>query len=137
MRQLKRKLKSVIIWLFRLNVKVQPNAMLIVEKSRKRCLRYIKPKKIPFASFDRDYYGQWLHVLGVTLKGQLWPIGTPDRIEGRMPTDLYMAVNCADEVEETYGLSMPLSEKIKWGIFIGLICGNFILIFLLAASAGG
>lgn len=115
----------------------KPNAMIVVEATKKRLFRYVPEYRIPSNSFDKKFNGGYLHVLGCTLKGQLWPIEPRAAKEGKMPTDLYMAKNCANEVEECYGLSMPTSEKIKLGILVGLCVAILVVIFLIAAASGG
>lgn len=115
----------------------KPSAMIIVERTRKRVLRNIRHKLIPAGSFEKDYNGKRVHILGCDKAGKLWAISIPPVLSGRSPVDLYMAVHCADEVNEVYGLSMPMSEKIKLGIFAGLCIAILIVIFLIVASTGG
>lgn len=115
----------------------RPNAMIVVENLKKRIFRYIPEKYIPSNSFEQEYEGKWLHILGLDMEGKFWPIERPKPAEGRMPTDLYMAKHCADEVEEVYGLSMSFTEKIKIGVLVGLCFGILIVIFMMAAAAGG
>ncbi len=122
---------------FRRVKKKAPNAMIIVERTRKRIFRYVSEKCIPSDSFEKDFKGKWIHVLGCDLMGKLWPLEMPPVVEGRMPTDLFMAKHCAEEVNEVYGLSNPLTEKIKLGILVGLCIAILIVIFLIATSQGG
>jgi len=117
--------------------KIEPNAVIVVERTKKRIFRRVNPKYIPVSSFEKRFNGSRLHILGLDLKGELWPIEPPLPKDGRFPVDLFMAVHCADEVNEVYGLSMPMSEKIKLGILAGLCFGILIVIFLIAASSGG
>lgn len=116
----------------------KPNAMIIVERTKKRIFCCVPERKIPQDSFPKDYGNIRLHVLGLNKSGVLWPI-IPHReiVENETPTDLFMAKHCAAEVEEVYGLSVPLTEKIKLGIFIGLIVAILMVIFMMAMSAGG
>lgn len=115
----------------------ESNAMIVVERTKKRIFRYVPKRLIPSLSFEKKYKGNWIHILGCNLQGQLLTIERPKVVMGRMPTDLYMAKHCADEVEEVYGLSMPLSEKIKIGILVGLCVAILIVIFLIASASGG
>jgi len=120
------------------NPRLNPNAMIVVEKTKKRIFRHIPERYLPSDSFVKQYKkGDWLHILGLDKQGKFWAIMPNPAEANRMPGDLYMAKNCADEVEECYGLSTPTVEKIKWGIFIGLIIAILIVVFLMTASAGG
>lgn len=140
------------------------NAMIVVERKRKRIFCNVPREKLPANSFERNYYGEWIHVLGLDLSGKLWPIGIEEakpvkdesetsgsedtgneskskkdnHSNGRnhLPTDLYMAKHCATEVEEVYGISMPLTEKIKLGIFVGLCILITVVIFLIVSASG-
>ncbi len=114
-----------------------PNAMLVVERLKKRMFRYVRPEFIPRDSFEKEYKGKWFHILGVDLKGQFWPIDSPDAVEGRMPTDLFMAQNCAEEVNEVYGISSTTLQKIGIGILVAFGIGILIVIFLMVETAGG
>jgi len=114
-----------------------PNAMIIIEKSKTRVFRYVRPKFIPSDSFSKNYDGQWLHILGLDLEGKLWSIVRGSAVEGRMPTDLFMANNCAAEVNDVFGMSIPTIEKIKIGVLVGLCIAIIVVIFLLAAASGG
>ena len=111
--------------------------MIVVERTRKRIIRHVPDRFIPRDSFDKKYEGRWVHVLGLDLDGKLWPIERPVAISGRLPGDLYVAKNCADEVDEVYGQSTPLSEKIKLGVLVGLSIAILMVIFLIAAASGG
>ena len=115
--------------------KEKPNVMLVVERTRKRVLRHIPIRYIPRDSCPRDYGNLRLHVLGLDLAGKLWSI-FPYRkmIENETPTDLFMAKHCAAEVQQVYGIDTPWSEKIKLGIFAGLIIVILIFTFLISAS---
>lgn len=140
--------------------KVIPNAMIFVEKTKLRVFRRIRPCFIPDDSYPRDYGGMELHVLKLkreTLLGDFVDDGvegrkqfqlnkqafTPlfaPRVDGesnQSPTDLYIALHCAEEVDEVYGMSLPLTEKIKLGIFVGLIIAILIVIFLIVSASGG
>lgn len=135
-----------------------PNAMVINESTRKRTFRYVPDEDIPSSSFAKDYSdnrgGFWvhtirwiigkkskqydrLHILGLDLENNYWAIVSPSAEEGKGPADLYMAKHCADEVDDVYGLSMPVTEKIKIGILIFLCFAIMIVLFLIAAASGG
>ncbi|MBA7613516.1 hypothetical protein ES703_20767 [subsurface metagenome] len=114
-----------------------PNAMIVVERTKKRVFRYVPVKYIPSNSFVKLYGGAWMHILGLSKDGKFWPIERAEAIEGRMPTDLYMAKNCADEVNDVYGMSLPTIEKIKISVFVGLCVAILVVIFLMVFGAGG
>lgn len=114
-----------------------PNSMIIVETTRKRIFRYVPEKYIPSNSFVKLFKGEWLHILGLARDGKFWPIERVAAVEGRMPTDLFMAKNCAEEVNDVYGLSLPTIEKVKLGVFVGLCVAILIVIFLMVFGAGG
>lgn len=124
--------------------KTNQNVMIVRQSTKLRIFRNIPEEFIPSDSFEKEYKGSWIHVLGLQEiekedKGKeyrFWPIEVEPAEEGMSPTDLYMAKNCAEEVNEWYGMSQPLVEKIKLGIFFGLCIGILIVIFLLVASAG-
>ncbi len=119
------------------NKRKTPNSMIIVETTKKRIFRYVPEKYIPSISFVKLYKGEWLHILGLGRDGKFWPIERVAAVEGRMPTDLYMAKNCAEEVNDVYGLSLPTIEKVKLGVFVGLCVAILIVIFLMVFGAGG
>lgn len=111
--------------------------MIIVEATKKRILRYVPERLIPKASFARYYKNYFIHVLGLDLSGELWPIKSPDKLtENESPIDLFMAKHCAAEVEEVYGLSIPTSEKIKLGIFCVICVAIIVVVFMIAMSGG-
>jgi len=112
------------------------NAMVVIEKTKERDFQHVLDDKIPSDSFEQDYKGKWLHILGLDLNNEYWTLEPISPEEGSMPTDLFMAKHCADEVNEVYGNGMPTSEKIKLGILVGLCVGILIVIFLIAASSG-
>jgi hypothetical protein len=115
------------------------NAMIIVEKTHKRVFRNIPRSKIPGDSFLQKYGNKWIHVLGLDIKNQFWAIDKDDVIGNKdiKPADVFMAKNCAEEVREVYGLSMPMMQKIKIGILIGLSFGILIVLFLIVTAASG
>lgn len=107
-----------------------PNSMIIVENTKTRVFRYIPKKNIPFDSFEQKFDGSWLHILGCDLQGKLWPIDRENVDDQEItPTDVYVAKNCAEEVNEVYGLSMSMTNKIKLGIFVGL-CILIVIAFI-------
>lgn len=115
----------------------RPNAMIIVENRKMRIFRYVNPKHIPSNSFEKDYKGHWMHLLGLDTGGHFWPIESLSPKEKRMPTDLFMAKNCAEEVNEVFGMSMSTSTKIGIGLLVFLCFGILIVIFLMVTAAGG
>ena len=102
-------------------VKGKPiNAMIIVESTKKRIFRHVPKRVIPKDSFEREYNGQHIHILGLDLLGKLWPITVPPKIvKNELPTDLFQAKHCAPEVDAVYGLSSSTIQKIKIGILVG------------------
>lgn len=114
-----------------------PNAMIVVERTKQRVFRHVPRKHIPKNSFVKDYRGEWMHLLGLDEKGNLWPLVRPEPNEGRMPTDLYMAKHCANEVNEVYGMSMPMSHKIAIGLLVLFGFGILIVLFLIVTAATG
>ncbi|MDD5511753.1 MAG: hypothetical protein PHI12_13220 [Dehalococcoidales bacterium] len=115
------------------------NAMIVVERTKKRIFRKIPEKLIPVDSFKQNYEGRWLHILGLDLKKKFWTIAAHISMEeGKSPLDLWIAKHCAEEVRETYGLSSSWGQKIKLGVFVGLIIGIIIVtFFIVTASSGG
>lgn len=111
--------------------------MIIVERTLLRVFRCVPERLIPFESYAQNYGGKWLHILGCDLNGKLWPIDK-DNVDNTniTPTDVYVAKNCAEEVNEVYGLSMSLSQKIKLGIFIGICILILVVIFFLVSATG-
>ena len=109
--------------------------MIVVERTKTRHFSYVPKEKIPSNSFLKRYNGAWFHILGLDLTGKYWPIKRTVAVAGRLPTDLYMAKHCTEEVNVVYGLSIPAAEKIKIGIFVGLCIAILIVIFLLAGSS--
>lgn len=115
------------------------NAQIVVEKTKKRIFRDIPIDLLPQNSFEKEYNGQWQHLLGYSLDGVLWPLddGVPEPEENMMPTDLYMALHCTSEVTEFYGLSLPAMAKLKIGLFIGCLIGITVVLFLMVAAVAG
>lgn len=120
-----------------------PNARIIVERTRKSVLRYLRPEFIPAGSFERFYNGQWVHLLGLAMPDSthnhcwFWPILPLEAEEDKSPIDLYTALNCTAEVEETYGLSAQTTRIIKYIIYAVMIGVGMFLIMLLATAAQG
>ena len=112
--------------------------MIVVQSTKTRIFRDIPKKFIPRDSFPRDFGNMRIHILGLGLDGKFWPI-IPHTDVGlnKSPSDLFMARHCATEVEEVYGMSTPWSEKVKLGIFAGIIVALLIVIFLLVTTATG
>ncbi len=110
--------------------------MIISERRKLRMFRYVKPGFIPSDSFERKYKNQWLHILRLDMNNKFHALERPLFEKDNTPIDLFMAIHCADEVEEVYGLSMPMSEKIKLGIFVVLCIAILIVIFLIASTTG-
>lgn len=115
------------------------NACIVDEKTKKRIFRDIPEEFIPANSFEKEYNGTWKHFLGYSLEHELWPLdeGVPEPEENMMPTDMFMALNCAAEVNEFYGQTLPAMAKLKIGIFVGCLIGISIVLFLLVASLMG
>jgi hypothetical protein len=115
------------------------NALIVVEKWHKAILRRIPTKLIPQDSFEKDYQGHQVHILGLNLQKKLWTITPhPTLVLNQSPLDLWIAKNCAEEVRETYGISSTTWQKIKVGVFVGLIIGIIIVTFMIVtASTGG
>jgi len=114
------------------------NAMIFVERTKKRIFRYLPDKNIPMESFPRDHKKGRLHVLGLDLEGKLWAIAPPLIVKAHeTPTAVFIAKHCAEEVNEFYGLSSSMMQKIKLGIFGGLIFAIIIVIFLIVSSVSG
>lgn len=138
---LKRRIKKIFTIVVR---KKESNAMIVVERVKKRYFRNLKTHYIPHDSFEKEYEGQWLHIVGLDTvyedgkaKLEFWTIKPRKHAQGKSPTDAFIALNCADEVAEYYGLSMPTMQKIKIGILVGLCIGILITIFLIIPMAGG
>jgi len=115
----------------------KPNAMIVDTKDKKRIFRHIEDTSIPGDSFEKKYDGLWMHLL-ILEDGKYRPIDEDDVDDKDItPTDVYVAKNCAEEVREVYGISMPLTERIKWGIFIGICVIDAVLVFLLIGMSSG
>lgn len=113
------------------------NAMIVVEHTKKRVFRNVSFKKIPRDSFPKTYDNRDVHVLGCNLKGELWPIKVNNAQNNRLPADLFMALHSEGEVSTMWGLDMPTTEKIKWGIFIGALIGIVVCLVLITVSLSG
>jgi hypothetical protein len=115
----------------------KPNAMIADLKSKKRIFRCIPENEIPESSFEIKYDNLWMHLL-IKEDDKYRPIDKENVADKTItPTDIYVAKNCAEEVREVYGISMPLTEKIKWGIFIGICAIDAILVFFIIAMSSG
>lgn len=106
------------------------------DKTRKLIDRQIKPKHLPAGARSRDYHGKQLYMLNLSTKGKFYPINVPDIIEENgSPMDLFIALNCEEEVNAAYGQEMTRWEKIKYGI-VACIIGAELLILFIWQSAG-
>lgn len=118
-----------------------PNVMVVNRLKKNRTFLNIPERLIPDNSFVQKYDNEWMHLLILDkVDGKIqFSIIDKENVDDKeiSPTDVYVAKNCADEVREVYGISMTTTEKIKWGIFIGLCVGCLILIFFLVFGAGG
>ncbi len=117
--------------------KPKPNAMIVVESDKKRIFRYIEPTGIPSDSFEKKYQGKWMHILGQLPDGKYWVIKPNPPEEGRLPTDLYMALHCADEVNTVYGMSMPVSHMIGIGMLVLFGICDLVVFFLIVTTLIG
>ena len=115
------------------------NAMIIDDKTKRRYFRHVDSKYIPEDSFEKDYPKcDAIHILGRKPDGTLWTI-MPHLclIDNESPVDFFIAKHCAEEVNETYGLSISTWHKIGIGVFIVLIISIIVVIFLIVQSSSG
>ncbi len=123
-----------------LNLKVlrkDANAMIVVERTKKRILRTIPERFIPTDSFLQDKGKLNLHILGLNKRGKFWAIKRPIAEIDKLPTDCAMATSYGPEIRAILGMKTPLTEKIKLGIFVGLIAMIIIVLFLIITAIGG
>lgn len=136
------------MWLFSRNGRKEtnpPNVMIFVDSTRSMCVRRVRKALIPKGSLARNYRGLNLHYINVDLKGKVRPITIPDwpakpaegNISAATPKDLWLALNCEQEVNETYSLSDSLLHKLSYIAFYVLIGAELFILFLIAASQMG
>lgn len=113
------------------------NAMIIIERKKERVFGYVPPHLIPANSYLQLHNGRMVHWLGLDMNNEFWVIDEPQAVKDRMPGGLFVATNLTrDLVKKVYGTHSDMVEKIKLGIFVGLIIAILIVIFLITASSG-
>jgi hypothetical protein len=121
-----------------INKNQKPNAMIFDEKTKTRIFRFIEEKDIPIDSFPRDHKINRLYVLGLDLAGKYFAIAPPTKVKSQeTPTAVFIAKHCAEEVNEFYGLSSSMMQKIKIGILVAAIIAVIIVIFLIVTTVTG
>jgi hypothetical protein len=119
-------------------LRANANAMIVEEKTHKRIMRTVEDKNIPGNSFLKKYNGKMIHILGLKPDGNYWTIDAHNvMVAGQSPLDLWIAKHCAEEVRETFGISSGTWQKIKIGVFVGLIIGILIVTFMMVTAASG
>jgi len=110
---------------------------VFVEENRRSPECRLERSFIPDDSLERKYKGKPAHVLGLDGSG-FWAI-EPDNALGEndSPLDLYMALECEQEVAEVYGMEQSLIEKIKLGLLFALGFALVITLFLISTIVMG
>lgn len=122
------------------NPKVTPgnyNAIIWVPNRKKMIRRFIKDRFIPITSFGREYRDRFVHMLTIN-QGRFEPIFQPSQIEpDESPLDCFIALNCEEEIDITYGITPSAWNRIKLGIFIAFSFAELFVLFLIATNAMG
>ncbi len=110
----------------------EPNSLVFRDKDWGFNETFVEAKDIPHDSRLRKYRGLPLHILNLDEEGDYSAIGIPAEIKkNKSPKDLWQSLNCEKEVNETYGMSDSVTEKIKLGVFVALIIVLTIVIFFI------
>lgn len=111
---------------------------IFVEKTRTMVRRMLSTEHIPDGYIERNYKGNPCCVLGLDKENKFWLIEAQNKVEvNESPQDLFIALQCEKEVNETYGLSDSALEKVKIGILVGLCFAELIVLFLIFGAAAG
>lgn len=114
------------------------NAYIFVESTGEIIEREIDRAHIPNNSIQRKEGKTPVYILGLDGNGKLFAIEPENTIlENDSPTDLIMALQYEQEVGEFYGLGDSTTEKIKFGIFVGLIILIVIVLFIYGFAVYG
>lgn len=113
--------------------------ILFIEKTHTWQYRQLDKSLIPEDSTERKLKGKKpVHILNLDKEGKLWAIEPENTVKPNdSPQDLFLALQYEREVDEVYGLSESLGEKIKLGIFFVLCFFLLIILFLIATVAMG
>ncbi len=113
--------------------------ILFIEKTHTWHYRQLDKSLIPEDSTERKLKGKTpVHILGLDKEVKLWAIEPENTVKPNdSPQDLFLALQYEREVDEVYGLSDSLGEKIKLGIFFALCFFLLIILFLIATVAMG
>lgn len=107
------------------------NAMIFQDKKKKRIFKDIQESKLPTEARPRDYGRRRLYIINESENGDYYAILPPERIEkDKSPKDLYQALNCEEEVEETYKLDPSTWERFKMTFLYVLVSIELAMIFI-------
>ena len=124
-----------------LNVETQDffNCRIIKERTGSATKKPVPVEMMPGGSVARFERTGRTNLLGLDMDGGLWAIEPPAEIEkGKDPTIFYSYMETIPTlVERAVPMSGRLGEKIKFGVFIGLIVVELVFIFLIGAALGG
>lgn len=112
---------------------------IIVEKTGKLIRRMVETPDMPTDSIPRDYGAFTGNLLGLDLNNELWAIEPPvTPRKGKHPSQYFSYQGIVIPlVQRAIKLPGNLLEKIKIGLFIGLVMVELIMLFLIVASMGG
>lgn len=114
------------------------NCILFFEDTGMYGEREINRNLIPSDSVERKYKGEPVHLLTLDTEGKLHAVEPLNEIGiNDSPQDLFMALQFESEVNEVYGMSESLLEKIKLGIFFALCFFLLIILFFISVIAMG
>ena len=123
------------------NFEQRRKCMLWVEKQREKItfITYLPLHKIPVGTFPVNYQGDLTYIMGIDKMGSYAIDLDPSANEKDpiSPLDLFEARSCQGPVYEIWGFELSAVDKIKFGLFIGLIIVLVIVIFLMATQQMG
>lgn len=111
---------------------------IIVERTGKMIRRKVTAEDLPENSIPRDY-GKFIgNLLGLDMDNELWAIEPPSQTDkGKHPTQYFSYQGIVVPlVQRAIKLPGSTMEKIKIGLFIGLVIAEMVMLFLIAASMG-
>lgn len=112
--------------------------LLIVETSGELERKLLKQTDIPHDSIARNFKGEKVHFLNLDSNGVLSAISIPDKAEDKKtPSEFFMYQGAVQRlVERGWKLIDSWTEKIKFGIFVGIIFAELIVLFLIFFGVG-
>jgi hypothetical protein len=115
------------------------HCMINIESTGELERKVLKPDDVPENSIPRFFKGTKVHLLSLDGEKELYSIPIPDKTtDGKTPEEFFMYQGAVQRlVERGWKLLDSWTEKIKFGIFVGIIFAEIIVLFLIFFGVSG